>query len=168
MTASRQDSIVGREADVIVTDPWEFMTEVGLEPLLGQVKSFEKSEGRFTRIVVDLVHPVTYRGKLIVSITAAPRHRDTPTADAVLNGVGMPANMEGLPTIDRAAETHPVPLLGEIRIRRHGTRVGTRSSSLYLINDDEPRQFARRLVRVLREVRVGDQGGLVVSIEPPD
>lgn len=32
------------------------MTEVDLHPLLGQVKSFEKNEGRFTRIVVDLVH----------------------------------------------------------------------------------------------------------------
>ncbi len=117
MTASRKDSIVGREADVIVTDPWEFMTEVGLGPLLGHVKSFEKNERRFTRIVVDLVHPVTYRGKLIVSITATSRHRDTPTVDAVLNGVGMPANMEGSPTIDKAGETHPVPLLGEIRIR---------------------------------------------------
>ena len=117
MTANRQDSIVGREADVIVSDPWEFMTEVGLEPLLGEVKSFEWSEDRFTRIVVDLVHPVTYRGKLIGSITATPRHRDTPTADAVMNGVGMPANMEGSPAIDEPAETHPVPLLGEIRIR---------------------------------------------------
>jgi hypothetical protein len=44
----------------------------------------------------------------------------------------------------------------------------TSSPLLYLINDDEPRQFARRLVRVVRDdVRVGDQRGLVVSIEPP-
>src|SRR5260370_37505296 len=44
----------------------------------------------------------------------------------------------------------------------------TSSPLLYLINDDEPRQVARRLVRVIRDdVRVGDQRGLVVSIEPP-
>jgi hypothetical protein len=115
--ASRHDSIVGRAADVIVTDPWEFMTEVGLEPLLGEVKTFEKSEGRFTRIVVDLVRPVTYRGKRIGRVIATPRHRDTPTADAVLAGVGMPANMEGSSMSGEPGETRPVALVGEIRLR---------------------------------------------------
>lgn len=115
--ASRHDSIVGRAAEVIVTDPWEFMTEVGTAPLPGEVKSFEMSEGRFTRIVIDLVRPVTYRGTSIGSIDATPRHQDTPTADAVLAGVGMPANMEGSSTSREPRETRPLALLGEIRLR---------------------------------------------------
>ena len=117
MVASRLDSIVGRAAEVIVSDPWEFMTEVGLEPLLGTVKSFEESAGRFTRIDIDLVRPVTYRGKLVRGINATPRHRDTPTADAVLIGVGMPANMEGSSMSGEPGETRPVALVGEIRLR---------------------------------------------------
>jgi hypothetical protein len=39
---------------------------------------------------------------------------------------------------------------------------------LYLINDDEPKQVARRLVRVIRDdVRIGNQQGLVVTLDPP-
>src|ERR1700674_932085 len=117
IVASRLDSFVGRAAEVIVSDPWEFMTEVGLEPLLGTVKSFEESAGCFTRILIDLVGPVTYRGKLIRNINATPRHRDTPTADAVLAGVGMPANMEGSSMSGEPGETRPVALVGEIRLR---------------------------------------------------
>jgi hypothetical protein len=116
MVGSRHDSIVGRAAEVIVSDPWEFMTEVGLEPLLGTVKSFEESAGCFTRIVIDLAGPVTNRGKLIRNINATPRHRDTPTADAVLAGVGMPANMEGSSISGEPGETRPVALVGEIRL----------------------------------------------------
>jgi hypothetical protein len=115
--ASRHDSIVGRAADVLVTDPWEFMAEVGLEPLLGRVRSFEEPAGRLSRIVVDLVRPVTYRGKRNGSINATPPHRGTPTADAVLAGAGMPANMEGSSMSEEHGETHPVALLGEIRLR---------------------------------------------------
>jgi hypothetical protein len=117
IVASRHDSIVGRAADVIVTDPWEFMTEVGLEPLLGEVKAFETNDGRFTRIIVDLVRPVTYRGKRIGRVIATPRHRDTPTAKAVLAGIGMPANIEGSSMSGEHRETRPVALVGEIRLR---------------------------------------------------
>jgi hypothetical protein len=117
IVASPHDSIVGRAAEVIVSDPWEFMTEVGLEPLLGRVRSFEESAGRLSRIVIDLVRPVTYRGKRIGSINATPRHQDTPTADAVQSGVGMPANLEGSSMSGEHGETRPVALLGEIRLR---------------------------------------------------
>lgn len=111
---SSGSNAVGRSAEVIVTDPWEFMTELGTEPLKGRVTSFEETEGRVIRIVVELVTPVTYRGRRVEIVSATPRHRDAPNAEAVLKGAGIPANMEG--TLTAFAEHHPIALVGEIRI----------------------------------------------------
>lgn len=42
------------------------------------------------------------------------------------------------------------------------------ASTLYLLNGDEPSQFRARTITVVREkVRIGEQTGVVVRIEPP-
>ena len=117
MTVTRDDSIVGRAAEVLVSDPWEFMSEVGTEPLLGEVRSLETNADQVTRVVVDLDRTVSYQGKQIETIVGTPRHRDSPTLDAVLNGAPLPVNMEGSPTSTEAAETRPLAFLGTIRLR---------------------------------------------------
>jgi hypothetical protein len=42
------------------------------------------------------------------------------------------------------------------------------ATEFYLINDDEPGSFKRRVARVTRDnVRLGEQAGVMVTIEPP-
>jgi hypothetical protein len=112
-------NIVGHAAEVVITDPWDFMTEVGTQPLPGRVDSYEESGGWINRIVVDLLIPVTYQGQRIARIYATPRHKDSPNAQAILGGVGLPANMEGSST--NTAEHRPVAFVGEIRVQSVGS-----------------------------------------------
>jgi hypothetical protein len=42
------------------------------------------------------------------------------------------------------------------------------ATEFYLINDDQPGNFRRRVARVTRDdVRLGEQAGVMVAIEPP-
>jgi len=41
------------------------------------------------------------------------------------------------------------------------------SPSLYLINDDQPGAFKRRVATIVRKIRVGNREGVLVMIQPP-
>ena len=41
MGDSTPKSLVGRSADVVITDPWEFMSVPGTAPLAGRIESVE-------------------------------------------------------------------------------------------------------------------------------
>lgn len=41
------------------------------------------------------------------------------------------------------------------------------SSTLYLINDDQPGAFKRRLATIVRKIRVGPHEAVLVTIQPP-
>jgi len=114
-TSGISPDLVGRSAQVIVTDPWEFITDLGTEPLVGRVKAIEDTHDRLSRIVVDLLTPVNYHGVSIVRFDATPRHRDSPTVGDFSNGAKMPANIEGV-SADPAKQAHPFAFLGEIRL----------------------------------------------------
>src|SRR5438128_452834 len=49
-----------------------------------------------------------------------------------------------------------------------GVECGQMPTKMYLVNDDQPWQFPARVATIVRDdVRVGDQSGVVVTIDPP-
>jgi hypothetical protein len=54
---------------VFVSDPWEFGTECGVGPFLGDLYSRSHNE-----ILIGLRSPIKYSGRLFVAILASPRH----------------------------------------------------------------------------------------------
>lgn len=114
MKDNQPRGFVGRRAQVFVSDPWEFMTEVGEEPLVGTITEFKEADERVAEIIVALDRPVTFRGARIDTVAASPRHEDAPSLAAAFQGVAMPANIE-VSDSGRAA-LPPVGLVGDIRM----------------------------------------------------
>lgn len=105
---------IGREAEVVFTDPWDFVSEVGDKPARGVVRRLDEADGQVRRIVIDLAHPFTHRGVRFGILDASPRHEHAPSLDEVLHGVRLSANIEASSLALGA--TRSLLLLGEIRL----------------------------------------------------
>jgi hypothetical protein len=114
LTGNQPRGFAERKAQVFVSDPWEFMTEVGEEPLVGTITEFKEADERVAEIVVALDRPVTFQGAKIDTVAASPRHEGAPSVTAAFEGVSMPANIEASDS-DKPA-SRPVGLVGDIRI----------------------------------------------------
>lgn len=78
------------EAVLTVSDPWEFGTECGTGPFMGKVVDQTPE-----MIVVVLQRLIEYRGKILRTIVARPRHAGDSPQSAFLRA--MPANLMLLP-----------------------------------------------------------------------
>jgi hypothetical protein len=72
--------------ELVISDPWEWQTELGPGPLVGQV--IERKEDY---ALVQLTRPVTFRGRRVEFLVAAPRHRSHGWNE-LLKGDTVPAN----------------------------------------------------------------------------
>lgn len=115
MAESETNRLVEQSVEVLVSDPWDFMTELGTMPIQGRVASFEAAGGRLMRLVIDLVSPVAYKGSMIGRFDAIPRHKDSPTVERFAQGVALQANIQGI-VLDPARRARPIALLGEVRL----------------------------------------------------
>ncbi|HEX2715523.1 MAG TPA: hypothetical protein VHM88_25355 [Candidatus Acidoferrales bacterium] len=107
---------VGRRVDVVFTDPWDFVTEIGDRPVVGVIRAFEEANDAVLRLMVEFEHPLTYKGEHYVMVNASPRHSSAPSSSAFLAGSTLTANMSAtLVRVD--PKHHGLFLIGDIRIR---------------------------------------------------
>ena len=94
-------NLPNREVVVMVSDPWQFGTECGTGPFIGDVVD-ETTEA----VVIAMRQSIEYQGKRLRTIVARPRHaKDTVRA---LSARAMPANLMLLPIeIHRASDLRP-------------------------------------------------------------
>jgi hypothetical protein len=104
--------VIGAHLDVVVTDPWDVVTEIGDRPRAAVVDSFEEAGGRVVRIIANLEQPLVYRDQGYDRSEITPRHRDAPSALAMMGGARLPSNMEALASTPN--DIRPLALLGEV------------------------------------------------------
>jgi hypothetical protein len=92
---------------LIISEPWEFETEVGTGTLAGRVSEVHGEE-----VVVDLDPPVTFSGVTIASVSARARYEGQRATDADANGVV--CNFE--PRGPFSPEGRPSYLIGTLRV----------------------------------------------------
>ena len=94
-------TLPNREVVVMVSDPWQFGTECGTGPFVGDVVD-ETAD----TVVIAMRQSIDYQGKCLRTIVARPRHEsDTVQALCVR---AMPANLMLLPIeIRRASDLGP-------------------------------------------------------------
>jgi hypothetical protein len=92
-----QSQVVGRLAKIFVTDPWDFMTEFGTEPLEGKVEDLTTDGEILTELLISLPSPVVFQNFEISLILASPRHVKSIGISRFMAGDGLLANMISVP-----------------------------------------------------------------------
>jgi hypothetical protein len=117
MTAS---GLVGKEVQILVSDPWEFGTQCGVGPFAAVV------EGADSELLLRLETPIPYRGVRLLSVVATPRYR-ADTIDSLASAGRLSANMYLLPALvtnpsdlTDQAKAGMVAAIGSIEIRVPG------------------------------------------------
>lgn len=117
------DTFVGRQAEITITDPWEFMTELGTEPLTGHVVASEDDGERVNRLEIRLDRPIQFGGRQLQRVSAEPRYVERPTIVELRQGERVPASFEAAEEeIDpgrrgsASSRQRPLGLLGGLRI----------------------------------------------------
>lgn len=109
--------LVGRAAEVFISDPWEFMSELGTGPLTGRVRFVDEVGGRIEGIVIELDRAITFQRRPIAVLDARPRYREGWNAYGFGQGAPMPATFEGMTAASDGTQGQPVPLLGDVRLK---------------------------------------------------
>lgn len=93
----------GAVVRLVVSEPWEFETEVGTSSLAGRVAAVEADA-----IVIDLDAAVTYGGSTFDSARAIARYEGERASDAVSRDV--------VCSLELGGASGPVHLIGTLRV----------------------------------------------------
>jgi hypothetical protein len=130
---SKVEALVGRKVSIAISDPWEFGSEVGTEPIRGNIIE-AKREHRANSIgllrndlaVIRLECPFAYRSLKWEYLLASPRHEgtrltDVSTAEVVsFNFVRMPSEQASSDAPFDFVQCHAPPAIGLIGTMRLG------------------------------------------------
>jgi hypothetical protein len=101
----------GHIVEIVVSDPWEWQTELGPGPLVAQIVDRSQDYS-----LIRLAMPVIFQGRHVELLVASPRHRDHGWGE-LTGGDSVPASFAFADT-DRDWQTtahHGVDLIGGMR-----------------------------------------------------
>ena len=113
------ENLVGTRVKLMVSDPWEFGTEVGSGPFYGVVERTKESD-----LLLSLEKPIRFRTVGCSHMLASPRHVGT-GFDRLITGTQVPASLvlitkavaEGPDPFSPERWTRGAGLIGSIRLR---------------------------------------------------
>jgi len=83
--------LIGRQAILEVSDPWEFGSEHGAGPFAASIDT-ASPQG----LILKLASPLTYKGLIFRSVVATARHDDKPL-DTITDHGFTPVNLTPIP-----------------------------------------------------------------------
>lgn len=115
-------TLIGTKVVVLSSDPWDFVTEHGPGPFTANVLRVNESDPGEGALLVQLQHPLIYRGIRCEYFVVSPRHEGDDIA-SLAGGKVLPCGLTQIPA-DRVDSTNPfdlswwrggVALLGSVR-----------------------------------------------------
>lgn len=105
-----QTNLINMEVELIVSDPWEFCTELGAGPFNARILQVGKSQDVPDKdaVLIQLLSPVTYREVTCEFFVASPRHENE-TLQSLGEGREVSCGLTVIP-VDRAHSPNPFDL----------------------------------------------------------
>ena len=76
----KTSALVGSQVDILVSDPWDFVTEHGAGPFKAQVLQVNDSRPEEQGLLVQLEQPLIDKGVRLEYFVVSPRHADSDLA----------------------------------------------------------------------------------------
>jgi hypothetical protein len=103
------NELVGKKLDIVLVDPWDFVTANGSGPFIADVvrSGHEKSTG-VEALLLGLASSLKYKTEEYKCFVATTRHEGV-TFPQLLSGIQVGCNLTGIP-VERAHSANPLDL----------------------------------------------------------